>query len=291
MSATIFFKKGAKYTRKEIGWILLPEAGRPSGGNWDTGYVRVGNRLIVFMNIGVPGRTQHDFDNDFDESSSLITWFGKQGTNSRQPTFQKLLRGELEPHFFARWDNQDPQFVYLGTGKVVRLEDGARTRSGIAAVKVTLSVLDAGYILPSSAVRPEQASFMFERHLEDFLVTNWERTKFANSYNILEEDGIRVGRQFRTDTGPLDILALSKDGSEFLVLELKKGRASDEVVTQTLRYMGWVQENLCNSSQSVRGCIVALSGDARLENALKMIEKIEFLRYEIDFRLVEGFHS
>ena len=291
MSATVFFKKGAKYTRKEIGWILLPEAGRPSGGDWDTGYVRVGNRLIVFMNIGVPGRTQHDFDNDFDESSSLITWFGKAGTNSKQPTFQKLLRGELEPHFFARWDNQDPQFVYLGTGKIVRLEDGARTRSGIAALKVTLSVLDAGYILPSPTVGPEQASFMFERHLEDFLINNWERTKFANSYNIYEEDGIRVGRQFRTDTGPLDILALSKDGSEFLVLELKKGRASDEVVTQTLRYMGWVQENLCNSSQSVRGCIVALSGDARLENALKMIEKIEFLRYEIDFRLVEGFHS
>ena len=51
------FKKGSKYTRVDIGWICLPEKGRPAGGDWDTGYVRIEDKLIVFMNIGIPGKT------------------------------------------------------------------------------------------------------------------------------------------------------------------------------------------------------------------------------------------
>ena len=66
------FKKGSKYTRKEVGWIVLPETGRPKGGSWDTGYVRIGESLLVFMNIGVPGKTNHDFDNEYDEETELI---------------------------------------------------------------------------------------------------------------------------------------------------------------------------------------------------------------------------
>ena len=32
----MLFKKGSKYSRKDIGWILLPNTGRPAGGDWDT---------------------------------------------------------------------------------------------------------------------------------------------------------------------------------------------------------------------------------------------------------------
>jgi restriction system protein len=37
------------------------------------------------------------------------------------------------------------------------------------------------------------------------------------------------GQQYLTDTGPMDIFAISKDKKELLVVELKKGRASDEL--------------------------------------------------------------
>jgi hypothetical protein len=284
------FKKGYKYTRRDIGWILLPETGRPKGGDWDTGYVRINDMLIVFMNIGVPGRTEHDFENEYDEDSGLITWFGKPNTHSKQPTFVNLLAKKLTPHFFARWDNSDPQFTYLGTGTIVKFDDDAQTKSGIKAIKLLLSVDDVEYMLPGTIEgKYEKSSFMFERHLEDFLITNWERTPLGKSYSIYEEDGIPVGRQYRTETGPLDILAISKDNSEFLIVELKRDRASDEVVGQTLRYMGWVLKNLCGDNQAVSGCIVALSGDTKLENALYPIDNIKFLRYEVDFRLIEGF--
>ena len=42
--------------------------------------------------------------------------------------------------------------------------------------------------------------------------------------------GEQVGQQFPTDTGPLHILAISKDNKTLLVVELKKGRACDAIV-------------------------------------------------------------
>ena len=35
------FKRSSIYTRESIGEICYPGVGRPKGGDWDTGYVRV----------------------------------------------------------------------------------------------------------------------------------------------------------------------------------------------------------------------------------------------------------
>lgn len=285
------FKKGCIYTRKDVGWIVLPKTGRPKGGHWDTGYLVVRNLLIVFMNIGVPGKTNHDFDNEFDEHSGLITWFGRPKSHTGQPIFQKLSSGALTPHFFARWDNKNPNFTYLGTASILDIEDGAVTKTGINAVKVMLHIDDAEYLLPRTESTPitKQSGFLLEKHLEDFLVSNWKQTPLSKNYEILSENGKIVGQQYRTNTGPLDLLAISHDKSHYLVIELKRDRASDEVVGQILRYMGWVQKNLCNKVQTVKGKIIALRGDEKLEHALYLIDDIDFLKYEINFRLTEEY--
>ena len=290
------FKRGTTYTRKEVGQVLLPETGRPSGGMWDTGYVRVENFLVVFMNIGVPGKGGFDFDNDYDPATGLIRWFGKPKSHSQQPTFLNLQSGELTPLFFARWDNKNPAFTYLGIGKIISLQDGVETKSGIA-FQATVKIDEADLILqlPTTEIsEPVQAdsppsSFALEKHLEEFLVSNWQLTELGKRYDILAKDGQSIGQQYRTDTGPMDILAVSKDKSHYLIVELKRDRASDAVVGQTLRYMGWVAKNLCSDKQEVKGVIVALQGDGKLENALYAVPNIDFIRYEIDFRLVEGF--
>jgi len=134
----------------------------------------------------------------------------------------------------------------------------------------------------------DPAAFAMERHLEDFLVQNWGQTDLGREYDIYEEDGERVGQQYATDTGPLDILGISKDKKTLLVVELKKGRASDVVVGQTLRYMGYVQEELAEEEQGVRGVIIALEDDQRIRRALKMAPNIVFYRYQISFRLLKG---
>jgi restriction system protein len=133
----------------------------------------------------------------------------------------------------------------------------------------------------------DPVNFALERHLEDFLCENWAQTELGRTYDILEVDGELVGRQFQSDTGPMDILAISKDRRELMVVELKKGRASDGVVGQVLRYMGYVQEELAEAGQSVAGVIIALEDDQKIRRALAMVPSITFYRYEIRFKLVE----
>lgn len=130
--------------------------------------------------------------------------------------------------------------------------------------------------------------FALEKHLEDFLVQNWSGTELGRDYDIFQLDGEIVGQQFPTDTGPTDILAVSKDGKVLLVVELKKGRASDAVIGQVQRYMGYVNEELAEQHQSVRGCIIALEDDLRLRRALSVAPNIDFYRYQVSFRLLPG---
>jgi len=134
----------------------------------------------------------------------------------------------------------------------------------------------------------DPVAFALEKHLEDFLVANWSQTELGRDYDIYTEDGELIGQQYPTDTGPLDILAISKDKSELLVVELKKGRASDAVVGQVLRYMGFVMEELAEPGQRVRGVIIALDDDSRLRRALAAVPTVDFYRYQISFKLQRG---
>ena len=297
MDSDNLFKKGSQYSRKDVGWILLPDTGRPAGGDWDTGYVRIDNKLIIFMNIGVSGTTGHDFDNYYDDTNKTIVWYGKPRSNSQQPTFQKLLSGEYTPYFFARWDNKNPNFTYLGIGKIVSFKDGIKTKDGneniVDTIELKLTISDSEFIIPNinPEISPEsknnkgvKSSFALEKHLEDFIISNWGITSLSEKYDIYESEG-KLAQQFHTRSGPIDILALSKDKKEFLVIELKKGRASDVVVGQITRYMGDIMKNLANDQQNVRGIIIALEDDQNLKDSIYAISNIEFMRYELKFEL------
>lgn len=134
----------------------------------------------------------------------------------------------------------------------------------------------------------DPVAFAIEKHLEAFLVENWLQTDLGKDYDIYEEDGEKVGQQYPTDTGPMDVLAIKKDKSELLVVELKKGRASDAVVGQVLRYMGYVLQELAESNQKVRGVIIALEDDQRIRRALAVTPSIDFYRYQVSFKLLKG---
>lgn len=151
-----------------------------------------------------------------------------------------------------------------------------------APAGAALTAVDAGGV----AVEDPWA-FAMEKHLEEFLVRNWAQTDLGRDYDIYEEDGEQVGQQYPTDTGPLDILAISKDQKRLLVVELKRGRASDAVVGQTLRYMGYVQEELAEEGQAVQGVVIALEDDPKIRRALAMVPAISFYRYQISFKLVK----
>jgi len=141
-------------------------------------------------------------------------------------------------------------------------------------------------IVATSEIIEDPSSFALEKHLEDFLIANWQQTALGKSYDIFSEDGEPIGQQYPSDTGPIDILAISKDRKELLVIELKRGRASDVVVGQIQRYMGYVLSDLAQEGQTVRGTIIALEDDLRLRRALAVTQNIDFYRYEVSFRLI-----
>lgn len=140
-------------------------------------------------------------------------------------------------------------------------------------------------IISTDETVEDPSVFALEKHLEDFLVQNWSQTILGKHYNIYQEEGEFVGQQFPTDTGNIDILAISKDKNTLLVVELKKGRASDNVVGQVQRYMGYVKEELAEPNQSVRGVIIALEDDIRIKRALSVVNNIDFYKYQVSFKL------
>ena len=127
--------------------------------------------------------------------------------------------------------------------------------------------------------------FAMEKHLEDFLVKNWTQIDLSKEYDIFEEEGEKVGQQYVTEAGTIDILAISKNKKKLLVVELKRGRTSDIVVGQVLRYMGFVQEELAEDGQTVSGVIIALEEDKKIQRALVMVPNVALYRYQISFKL------
>ena len=120
----------------------------------------------------------------------------------------------------------------------------------------------------------DAASFALEKHLEDFLVDNWGQTELGREYDIYSDEGEIAGQQFQTDIGPLYILAISKDGKRLLVVELKKGRASDSGVGQTLQYMGYVADELAEDGQMVHGAVIPHEDDPRIPGETLDLEAV-----------------
>jgi restriction system protein len=132
----------------------------------------------------------------------------------------------------------------------------------------------------------DQNAFVLEKYLEEFIVSNFEMI-FKGKLRIYEDAEEGDGQQYATDIGPIDILAVEPGSGSFTVIELKKGRPSDQVVGQILRYMGWVKKNLCKDGQGVKGLVICRDPDPKLSYALEMTNNIDVRYYSVSFKLQE----
>jgi hypothetical protein len=131
--------------------------------------------------------------------------------------------------------------------------------------------------LPPEIASLEKTQFrrlkVLEKTLEDFLEFNLD---------CIESGLVFVARQYRTSTGPLDILARDSQ-KRWVVLELKRGRAAEKVVGQLQRHRAFViRERAKGAPKRVRGIVVAPAPDGRLVEAVEgampaPIEVVEFL--------------
>tara|TARA_A100001234_G_C12631620_1_gene388466 strand:- start:469 stop:1377 length:909 start_codon:yes stop_codon:yes gene_type:complete len=126
--------------------------------------------------------------------------------------------------------------------------------------------------------------FYMESQLEDFIIQNWNESEFGKKYDLIIEDGELQSQQYRTDIGPIDILAKDKVTDEYVVIELKRNQTGDQTIGQIARYMQWVEENL---SKNVKGVIVCGKWDEKLDYARKRMGDVEVLLYELNFSLKE----
>jgi len=122
------------------------------------------------------------------------------------------------------------------------------------------------------------ASLSLEKDLRDYLAKN----------PVAIEKGLKlIEKEFDTkEVGKIDLLLADKKGYE-VVVELKKGRKSDDVVGQLSRYMGRVMKN---RSKKVRGIIIVSEPDDRLEYAtlpFKGMIKIKY--YKVKFEITDDY--
>ncbi len=148
---------------------------------------------------------------------------------------------------------------------------------------------------PPELELPEEGgeSFMFESHLEDFIVTNFDRI-FGLDYEIfVDEDGVQ-GKQYPVTNGSerivgrVDILARCLRDDSFYIIELKRDYGIQRAVRQTLWYMGWMKTNPCRNTQGVRGLTICAERNERLEYALEMArDLIDVKSHSIHFTFEE----
>lgn len=122
------------------------------------------------------------------------------------------------------------------------------------------------------------ASISLERDLRDYLAKNPSR---------IERGLGLVEKEFDTkEVGKIDLLLTDQKGYN-VVVELKKGRKSDDVVGQLSRYMGWTMKN---RGKKVRGIVVINEPDERLEYSVLPFEgKIKIKYYRVKFEITDEF--
>jgi restriction system protein len=131
---------------------------------------------------------------------------------------------------------------------------------------------------PDTSEAPPEATDRNEFVLEKY----YEKAEGTDKDD--EADG-PAGQQYSTEIGTIDILAIEPDSKSFVVIELKKGRPSDQVVGQVLRYMGWFKRNLCKDAQGVKGLVICRDADPKLSYALEMTNNIDVRYYSVSFNL------
>jgi predicted RNA-binding protein len=145
--------------------------------------------------------------------------------------------------------------------------------------------------IPNSLIRNIENSrdiesdnqFALEVHLEEFMFKNWDQIEFGEKLHLYKEDN-QNGRQYPAGTWSIDFLCLDSNNN-FVILELKRGKTSDAVVGQILRYIGWVKENLAKPGQSVLGIIISHDIDEGLKYSISGLKNIRVMKYQVDFQL------
>lgn len=117
--AKFSFLNGAAYARNDV-FKAIGMDPLPKWGPFRNGYFEYDGAFFVFCNVGVPGRTGHDYPNRFDGEDLL--WTGKTGSKRNHPSIMRMTSSNTEVHIFFRNDNRE-DFTYVGLGHAASVDD------------------------------------------------------------------------------------------------------------------------------------------------------------------------
>lgn len=130
------------------------------------------------------------------------------------------------------------------------------------------------------AVPPARGlEFAAESDLGAAIVQHWDSTPLGSRYRLVREKFESI----QTKTGTVDLVAVSEERRELLVMEVKRKNASHRKLGQLLRYMGDLAQDWTN--YTVRGAIIAQACKSDLQVALVAVPTVEFYRVDSPFRL------
>ena len=140
-------------------------------------------------------------------------------------------------------------------------------------------------VIADSAAADEGAEFALESHLEEFLLGNWQSIAWGRPLQLRQGPDGQSGHQLSTRVGRFDFLCVDGATGNLVVVELKRGRPSDRVVGQIMRYMGYAQIELAAPGQAVEGLIIAHEVDDSLRYAVSALPAIRIMTYQVTFSL------
>jgi len=124
-----------------------------------------------------------------------------------------------------------------------------------------------------------EASLSLERDLHSYLAARVD--KIENGLGIIEN-----GVEYQTDAGRIDILAKDK-ANNFVVIELKAGKAKDSALGQLLGYMGCISTSPEFKNNLVRGILIASNFDQRVIYAARGLPNLKLVKYHLSFDFQE----
>ena len=126
-------------------------------------------------------------------------------------------------------------------------------------------------------MKPPGTSVSLERGLRDFL---------AENPDLIEKGLSVVGKEYDiSGAGRVDLVCKDKRGN-YVVIETKKGRESDQVVGQILRYIGGLKKE----GKRTRGIIIVNEQDDKLDFAIEAVKDfIKLKYYKVRFEITDSY--
>lgn len=110
------FTVGKSYSKKNI-YQLLEVPIKRRRGAWDKGYHVYDGNVFIFSNVGIPGRTGHDYNNYWD--GDLFVWEATNQSHINQPQIRLMINPKpgQKTYLFTRTEDRSP-FTFEGEVKV-----------------------------------------------------------------------------------------------------------------------------------------------------------------------------